>query len=200
MPRLVYLTDAGYHPTQYFREVLQRMDNPRVLRATAAVVVDHRFLPCGQLRHETGAGAVQRSEAAIRLGTADADTCCVMRQVECSVCWARRAYYGMKSRTKAEAGRRTAKRTVICGCTAAEMKYSEYKRSGLPIGSGVTEAGCKAGVHATVQGVGDEVEHCRRRGNPEVACGCPERRLGGGLSGNTCQIIDPRSREPPYWP
>ena len=28
-PRLSYVTDAGYHPTQYFKEVLQKLDHPR---------------------------------------------------------------------------------------------------------------------------------------------------------------------------
>ncbi len=72
LPRLVYLTDAGYHPTQYFREVLQRMDNPRVpgQRLQWLWIID--FYHAASYVTKLGAGAVQRSEAAIRLGTADA--------------------------------------------------------------------------------------------------------------------------------
>jgi hypothetical protein len=29
LPRLAYITDAGYHQTQYYRQVLRRMSNPR---------------------------------------------------------------------------------------------------------------------------------------------------------------------------
>ncbi len=67
-PRLVYLTDAGYHPTQYFREVLQRMDNPRVpgQRLQWLWIIDfYHVRPVTSRNWRTG--AVQRSEAAIRL-------------------------------------------------------------------------------------------------------------------------------------
>lgn len=29
LPRLVYVTDCGYHPTVYFEDVLRKMPNPR---------------------------------------------------------------------------------------------------------------------------------------------------------------------------
>ncbi len=92
------------HPTQYFREVLQRMDNPRVPgQRLQVLVVDHRFLPCGQLRHENWqvlfSEAKQQYAWARRMRHLLRDEALV----ECSVCWARRRCYGMKSRTKAEA-------------------------------------------------------------------------------------------------
>ena len=48
----------------------------------------------------------------------------------------------MKSWTKAE-GQAYSEAYEYLRKHSGEMKYSVYKRDGLPIGSGVTEAGCK---------------------------------------------------------
>ncbi len=90
LPRLVYLTDAGYHPTQYFREVLQRMDNPRVpgQRLQWLWIIDfyHAASYVTKLAQVLFSEAKQQYAWARRMRHLLRDA-----RVECSVCWARRA-------------------------------------------------------------------------------------------------------------
>ncbi len=142
LPRLVYLTDAGYHPTQYFREVLQRMDNPRVpgQRLQWLWIIDfyHAASYVTKLAQVLFSEAKQQYAWARRMRHLLRDEARGVQRVLGSAA----QYYGMKSRTKAEA-KAYSEAYGYLRMHSAEMKYSEYKRSGLPIGSGVTEAGCK---------------------------------------------------------
>ncbi len=128
LPRLVYLTDAGYHPTQYFREVLQRMDNPRVpgQRLQWLWIIDfyHAASYVRNWRRCCSAKRKQQYAWARRMRHLLRDEARGVQRVLGSAAH----HYGMKSRTKAEA-RRTAKRTVICGCTAGdEVQRVQAKR------------------------------------------------------------------------
>jgi hypothetical protein len=141
-PRLVYLTDAGHHQTAYFEEVLSWMEDPRRpgQRLEWSWIVDYW--------HAAGyvsklAGVLFSDEAA--------------RQA-----WSRRMRQVLKEqdrgviRVLASAAQHAGKKKWAAGQEkeyweaynyllwhSKEMKYSEYRRVKLPIGSGVTEAGCK---------------------------------------------------------
>jgi hypothetical protein len=142
MPRLVYLTDAGHHQTAYFEEVLNAMENPRHRgeRLAWLWIVDYWH----------AAGYVSRLANVL---FTDEKT----RQA-----WSRRMRQVLKEqdrgviRVLASAAQYQGKKTLSVGQEkeyweaynyllkhSKEMKYSEYRRVRLPIGSGVTEAGCK---------------------------------------------------------
>jgi hypothetical protein len=141
-PRLVYLTDAGYHQTEYFEEVLLRMEDPRRPgeRLAWQWIVDYWH----------AAGYV--SKLAGVLFSAE----------KAKQAWSRRMRQVLKEqdrgviRVLASAAQHAGKKRWAAGQEkeyweaynyllrhAQEMKYSAYRRVKLPIGSGVTEAGCK---------------------------------------------------------
>jgi hypothetical protein len=142
MPRLVYLTDAGHHQTVYFEGVLRRMENPRRPgeRLAWLWIVDYWH----------AAGYVSRLANVL---FTDEKT----RQA-----WSRRLRQVLKEqdrgvmRVLASAAQYQGKKALSAGQEkeyweaynyllghSKEMKYSAYRRLRLPIGSGVTEAGCK---------------------------------------------------------
>jgi len=142
LPRLVYLTDAGYHQTTYFEEVLSKMENPR--RA------GHRLEWLWILDYYHAASYVTQLATVL------------FRDEKTRQAWSRRMrrllrdtdrgvirvlhsaaqYYGRKTWSKAEAKDYQEAYNYLLH-HSKEMTYSEYRRKGLPIGSGVTEAGCK---------------------------------------------------------
>jgi len=142
LPRLVYLTDAGYHPTQYFREVLQRMDNPRVpgqrLQWLWTIDFYHAASYVTKLAQVLFGEAKQQYAWARRMRRLLRDESRGVQRVLSSAA----QYYGLKTWTKAEA-KAYSEAYEYLRKHSAEMKYSANKRDGLPIGSGVTEAGCK---------------------------------------------------------
>jgi hypothetical protein len=142
LPRLLYLTDAGYLQTTYFEEVLSQMEDPR--RA------GHRLEWQWIVDYYHAAGYVTRLANVL------------FSEEKTRQAWARRMrhllrdkqrgvirvlhsaaqYSGRKSWSKAEA-KEYGEAYNYLRKHGKEMKYSEYRRMGLPIGSGVTEAGCK---------------------------------------------------------
>lgn len=141
-PRLVYITDAGYHPTEYFDNVLSPMEHPRhagqllewtrivdfyhateYLAKLAQVLFDDpRASHAWQrrmrhrLKHEPNAiFRIQHSAAKYRSELQLTD------QEEEAY---RKAYQYLNNQK-------------------AYMDYQTYRRLGLPIGSGITEAACK---------------------------------------------------------
>ena len=140
--RLVYITDAGYHPTEYFDNVLSQREHPRqpgrpmewirivdfyhtceYLSKLAQILFDDPRAAHGwfrrmrhRLKHEPNAVfRILHSAAKYRF-----EQVLTAKQEE--------AYH------KAYQYLHTHK---------AFMNYTEYRRLGLPIGSGVTEAACK---------------------------------------------------------
>jgi hypothetical protein len=142
MPRLVYVTDAGHHQTAYFEEVLACMEDPRHPgeRLAWQWIVDYWH----------AAGYVSRLAAVL---FADERT---------KQAWSRRMRQVLKEQDRG-VFRVLASAAQYRGMTglsvvqekeyqeaynyllwhSRQMKYSEHRRLRLPIGSGVTEAGCK---------------------------------------------------------
>jgi hypothetical protein len=140
LPRLSYVTDAGDNETAYFKKVLRRLRHPRTgARLEWTWVVDYyhasqrlwamaaALFGAGQrswawarkmqklLLKPGGVGRVLHSAAALRSR---------MHPRGKRLADFRRAYKYLQSRRK-------------------HLRYAEYRRLGLPIGSGVTEAACK---------------------------------------------------------
>ncbi|MDQ3832003.1 MAG: transposase [Candidatus Tectomicrobia bacterium] len=190
--RLVYVTDAGHHPSTYYHRVLKHMTDPRRpwrrLEWIRVVDFDHA---CGYVQQladtRFGAGAEAQS-------------------------WAKQMRHMLK--TKADGVARVLKSASVlrwlrglCGqaklydkayCYLKQrtqwMRYHLYKRQCLPIGSGITEAACKivftqrlkrSGMSWTIEGgqgildlrvirlsgVWDEVHRCYLASKPlPVTC------------------------------
>jgi hypothetical protein len=142
LPRLLYLTDAGYHPTTYFEEVLSQMENPwrAGQRLEWLWIVDY-YHAAGYV---TRLANVLWSEERVRQAWArrmrrllrDKDRG-VIRVLHSAA-----QYYGRRAWTKEQEKEYSEAYNYLL-THSKEMKYSEYQRMGLPIGSGVTEAGCK---------------------------------------------------------
>jgi hypothetical protein len=140
LPRLVYVTDAGDHETQYYRRVLQKLRHPRTGKLLAwQWIVDfyhaaQRLSTLGEALFGAGREAsvwaarmrklLQKPNGPFRVLHAAA----AMKARRCLSARARkefqRAYNYLRTRT-------------------GHMQYAEFRRLGLPIGSGVTEAACK---------------------------------------------------------
>jgi hypothetical protein len=142
LPRLVYLTDAGYHQTTFFEEVLSVMDNPRRAgqRLEWLWIVDYYHAASYVTRLADVLFGAEKTRQAwtrrMRRLLRDKDRG-VIRVLHSAA-----QYYGRKTwREDQEKEYSEAYNYLLTH--SPEMKYSEYKRVGLPIGSGVTEAGCK---------------------------------------------------------
>ena len=142
MPRLVYLTDAGHHQTVYFEEVLRAMENPRR--------PGERLAWLWSVDYWHAAGYVSRLASVL------------FTDEKARQAWSRRMrkvlkeqdrgvirvlasaaqYYGKKAGTAAQEKEYWEAYNYLLK-HSKEMRYSEYRRVRLPIGSGVTEAGCK---------------------------------------------------------
>jgi hypothetical protein len=141
-PRLVYITDAGSHPTQYFQDVLSSMDDPR--------------RPGRQLKWTWIVDFYHASEYVWKLGRA------LFGETAMGRSWSRRMLHRLKHEANAVYGLlHSAARFRADGDLSenrqeeyrkaynylknhgSHMDYLTYRRQGLPIGSGITEAACK---------------------------------------------------------
>jgi hypothetical protein len=142
LPRLVYVTDAGYHPTTYFEEVLVKMENPRRPgeRLQWLWIVDfyHAATYVSRLAKVLFDEEKTRHAWARRMRQ-------VLRDKErgvIRVLHSAAQYHGKKVlENKEEEEYEDAYNYLLKH--SKEMAYSKYKRAGLPLGSGITEAGCK---------------------------------------------------------
>jgi len=139
--RLVYVTDEGYPPSEYYHSVLQKMIDPRRpwRRLEWRRIVDF-YHACQYIQQlaETifGAGAEAQSWAKHRRHVWKTKADGVSRVLQSASALRRgrglcgpakvfnQAYASIKKRTQ-------------------WMRYQAYKRQRLPLGSGITEAACK---------------------------------------------------------
>ena len=141
-PRLVYVTDAGYHPTEYFDKGLSQMEHPRhpgrlmewtrivdfyhateYLAKLAAVLFDDPRAAHGWQRRMRR-WLKREPNAVFRILHSAAKHHSELRLTGKEEEAYRKAYQYLNNHK-------------------AYMDYQEYRRLGLPIGSGITEAGCK---------------------------------------------------------
>jgi hypothetical protein len=141
-PRLAYVTDAGHHPTEYYRKVLCRMRDPHRPAHWLGWTWIVDFYHASQYVHDL-AEVLFDDEGAQHA-------------------WARRMCHWLKhkpravfrilhsaAKLRADLDLTTEKAKTYYTAYqylrdhAAWMNYREYARLGLPLGSGVTEAACK---------------------------------------------------------
>lgn len=141
-PRLVYVTDAGFHPTEYFDNVLKLLEDPRCpgrhLEWTRVVDFYHACEYLGELA-EALFHAPRARHAWLKRMThwLKHEWNAVFRILHSAAKhWGERVL----SAAKQEAYR---KAYNYLNTHREWMDYREYRRQGLPIGSGVTEAACK---------------------------------------------------------
>lgn len=142
LPRLCYVTDAGDAETQYYRDVLRKMRDPRRpwcqlewIRIVDYFHVSERIATMAQaLRFDSDRDAhawmIRMRKLLIKRGGAGR----VLHSVA-----AMKSRLGLHKSHHAEFDR-------ACNYLRNQREfihYAEYKRLGLPIGSGVTEAACK---------------------------------------------------------
>ena len=139
--RLVYVTDEGHHPSTYSHRVLKHMSDPRrPWRCLEWIRVVDFYHACGYVQQlaDTIFGSADEAQS-----------------------WAKQMRHVLK--TKADGVARVLKsasalrrRRGLCGQAklydtayrylkqrSQWMRYHLYKRQGLPLGSGITQAACK---------------------------------------------------------
>lgn len=142
LPRLAYVTDSGSNETEYFRSVLKKMKHP-----TSGEKLDWTRV----------ADFYHVSERVWAM----ADSLFTKSQQRQSCAWARRMMKKLKqpsgasrvlhSAASLRSRRKLGKKRLenfekayrYIQSRTSYMKYHDYKRNHLPIGSGVTEAACK---------------------------------------------------------
>jgi hypothetical protein len=140
LPRLCYVTDAGDNETTYYNKVLARMKHPCTgeklewIRVVDYYHASERIWTLADLLfgkgQQSAAWARKMQKWMLKPGG-------VNRVLHSAA--AMRDCYGLPCGKRAEF--RTAYRYLRT--RMKYMKYAEYRRVGVPLGSGVTEAGCK---------------------------------------------------------
>jgi hypothetical protein len=140
LPRLCYVTDAGDNKTTYYEGVLRRFRHPRTgeelewIRVVDYYHASERVWAMGALLFGKGrrsAAWVRKMQRwLLRPGGAN-------RVLHSAA--ALREQYGLRGKRRAEFQRAYA----YLRERMAYLRYAEYRRWGVPLGSGVTEAGCK---------------------------------------------------------
>lgn len=140
LPRLHYVTDAGYHPQDYFRTVLSPMKHPtttRRLHWSWSVDFFHAAERITVLAEALfGVGSAAKAWAAKQRKILKTKRNGALRVVQAARTLRRsRGLKRDRQKFKGALGYLWKYRE--------HMAYVRYKRNGLPIGSGVTEAACK---------------------------------------------------------
>jgi hypothetical protein len=139
LPRLAYITDAGDSETKYYRQVLKKLRHPRTGQRLAwQWVVD--FYHAAQ-RLTTMAEALfgsgrEASAWAARMRKLLKKPNGPFRVLHAAAAMKRR-------RLSARAAKEFQKAYNYLRTRTRHLQYAEFRRQGLPIGSGITEAACK---------------------------------------------------------
>jgi hypothetical protein len=142
LPRLHYVTDCGHEPSRYFKQTLRRMVDPRSGRLLAWTWVVDFYHACGYLTKMSEGLWTQIAPAAwarkMRYWLRDKRNGVfrVLHSAAALRSRSRRRWTRAESKTFREGYHYLRKRT-------RHMDYAAYRRRGLPIGSGITEAACK---------------------------------------------------------
>ncbi len=141
LPRLVYVTDAGHHPTEYYETVLCRMINSRdpryYLQWTWVVDYYHACQYISKLAESIfGTGREAQAWAAKMRKWLKKKTAGVNRVLHSAAAL-------RKCRGLAGSASDYEKAYNYLRTHMHSMNYARYRRAGLPIGSGITEAACK---------------------------------------------------------
>ena len=141
LPRLAYITDAGYQQTRYYRRVLSRMRDPRQPRRRLnwAWVIDY-YHACEYIYKM--ADALFSDPKRLEPGAEDGSL------VEDETAWSEpRVALGGGNPWVADPGGDERKQYRdaynYLRNRIGVLDYCQYRRDHLPIGSGVTEAACK---------------------------------------------------------
>jgi len=142
LPRLAYITDKGWAPAGYYQRVLKKMRHPRDGKRLAWEWVLDFYHVCGYIGKladalfgvETKAG--KQWFAKMRRWLRDRP------QGAVQVIRSAMQHLGRRKMSKAQRAEFW-KAYRYVRCHRRWMDYAGYRRRGLPIGSGVTEAACK---------------------------------------------------------
>jgi hypothetical protein len=140
LPRLTYITDAGDSETKYYRQVLKKLRHPRTGQRLAwQWVVDF---------YHAAQRLTTMAEALFGSGREASAWAARMRKLLKKPNGPFRVLHAaaaMKSRRRlsARAAKEFQKAYNYLRTRTTHLQYAEFRRQGLPIGSGVTEAACK---------------------------------------------------------
>lgn len=139
--RLVYVSDEGYHPSDYYHRVLKKMTDPRrPWRRLKWIRIVDFYHACQYIQKlaETifGAGAEAQRWAKRMRHTLKTKAGGVSRVLKSASALRRQRDLCGSAETYNQAYSYIKKRTQW-------MQYHAYKRQQLPLGSGITEAACK---------------------------------------------------------
>lgn len=143
LPRLHYVTDGGHEPTRYFQQVLRKLVDPcrpgRLLRWTRVIDFYHACAYITKMS-EALCGLVPVTRWARKMRHWLRDKRNGLFRVLHSAAALRK-----KSRRRWTRAETKAYRTGYNYLRKRKpfMDYAAYRRQGLPIGSGITEAACK---------------------------------------------------------
>lgn len=142
LPRLQYVTDGGHHPSEYFQNTLRQMRHPRTGKLLAWQWVIDYYHACqyvtklAEALFGKGRRAAVSWAAKMRRWLRDKPHG-IFRVLHSAAAHAREAQWSA-------AGRQAyASAYAYLRGRMAWMDYRRYRRQGLALGSGVTEAGCK---------------------------------------------------------
>jgi hypothetical protein len=140
LPRLAYVTDAGDNETAYYRKVLRRLRHPRTGEKLAWVRVVDYYHASERLwaMAERLFGKGQRGSAWVRKMQRWLLRPGGINRVLHSAA-ALRERYGLRGAKRVE----FQKAYRYLRDRMPYLRYAEYRRLGVPLGSGVTEAACK---------------------------------------------------------
>lgn len=140
--QLVYLTDAGHHPQEYYRNVLQDMDDPHCtgqkLKWTWCVDFFHASSRLNVLADALFRDATQASEWVRRMRHLLKHASNAVNRILHSA-----AYHRAAALLRGKARENFDKAYQYLWNYRRHMDYATYRSRGMPIGSGVTEAACK---------------------------------------------------------
>lgn len=144
VPRLHYVTDAGNHPLEFYRRVLRPMRHPQTgkrLEWTWAVDYFHAAERITKLAEVIFGSGREASAWAAKMRK-------VLKEKTGGVSRVLHSVGALRQRRGLRGSQKDYRQAVnYLRRFARYMNYREYRRVGLPIGSGVTEAACKTIVN-----------------------------------------------------